>query len=272
MKKLILKTIWLIILLLASFLFVQPSASAKVLKDCKVDQLILDLGLDTDKDAKKGKFQTDFDKDFKEAKNDNTKSNNLVIRLAFEKARTKYHDTVKCVFDHATIALLGSASNVSEDINMSNPPDLTNMLGDLLKPDLACLKEDKLAKIIKDSSSENTLQPLLDAYQKYAEYIKHLVELSALNPDLDDSTIGSFEKLFANYESFKLIAENEIQDSIVALDTAFIALKEMRQAFVMHVHFQCMLKNLEVYRRVLANIRSVVTVLPGLIEDASMHK
>ena len=178
---------------------------------------------------------------------------NLNFRIAFETARTEYHAYVKCIFDKATKDILGSEAEK------------------LLQPDTACLKEEKLVEILNDGSPANLLKPILEIYNKYVDYLNLLSKKASENLEIEAGG-SNIAKIFTEYGNLQLIVENEVQNAIVALDSAFIALKEMRQAFVMHVHFQCMMKNLELYRQALGNIRRVVSAIPPLIEDASMHR
>ncbi len=195
--------------------------------------------------------------------------NDLVFRIAFEKARTQYHDAVKCVFDKSVISILSSAGDdLDAAVLTAGAPSFPN----LLKPDVACLDEKPLTNLLKDSSPENLLQPLLNLYNNYTEHLKGLVSITSVSSADNKTQIRDFAKVINKLNTFQHMVENEIQSSIVALDAAFISLKEMRQAFMMHVHFQCMLKNLEDYRRLLGNLRTVISIIPSVIEDCSMHK
>jgi len=64
----------------------------------------------------------------------------------------------------------------------------------------------------------------------------------------------------------------EIDSSLLAIDLMFTSLKEMRLAFVMHVHFQCTLKYLEKYRKALEKLRKFIQPLPEKLRDASVVK
>ena len=174
---------------------------------------------------------------------------------------------MKCVFDQAAINMLASAGGDTEGVG---PAVLIDMLPDLLKPETACLKQKDLVNILKHGSPKSLLTPLLEAYYQYAEYLEKLYMAVSDYLQIDETT--DYSKLYATNQAFSLIVENEIQDAFVTLDASFTALKEMRQAFTIHVHFQCMLKNLEAYRRVLEKLRTVIESLPPIIENASMHK
>lgn len=287
MKKLIIIIIGIIALLMISFALVHKTSSAavatvskpcgdnKICKECKLDELIKKDGyfqLKTDS-LKAGTAQEKFEKNLKESTNNNNGYlNDLTVRIAFEEARTQYHDAMKCVFDFSTIAILGSAGGVTDDISLANLPNLVDLLPKLIQPNMACLKQDVLKATLEKTSPTELLKPVLATYSKYEDFLNYLHGKASSNPTVKASDRQNLAKIVSNYKALQLVMENEIQDAIVALDTAFIALKEMRQAFVLHVNFQCMLKNLEVYRRVMANLRSVIAVLPPLVTDASMHK
>ena len=212
--------------------------------------------------------------DFQKALVDEKDANDLDVRIAFEKARTKYHDTVKCVFDIATIKLLGSAAGIGKSVKADDLPDLNQkVLSELNKPDKVCalIEQGTLKDIINQDGPANLVEIMLKSYEYYSAFIRYLIVQQQNYPSIDSSFLG-FQEVAEHTNALNLIMENEIQDSIVALDTAFLALKELRLSFVMHVHFQCMMKNLEVYRKMLGNLRTLVMGVPGLIEDASMHK
>lgn len=193
------------------------------------------------------------------------------FRIDFEETRNAYHDYVKCIFDQAVVRILGSAGGDTEGIMSTNSPNFIDALPDWLKPDLACLDESKLSEILADGKPANLLLYILPIYNEYVIHLELLYRavLEESGYDLKDA---NFTDIVVNNAALKLIVQNEIQDALVAIDSTFISIKELRQAFMMHVHFQCMLKNLEFYRRALENMRSVISVMPALLEDASMHK
>lgn len=189
----------------------------------------------------------------------------LNFRLKFEKARTYYHDFVKCVFDQSAAEILGSAAGDTEGIWTANSPNLAEWM----KPEVACLSEEKLAEILKSAGPQGLLKPLLLAHSQYVEYLRAIYNQASVSPTVDEAARDQFWLIVDRNEFFKQLVENEAKDSIVALDAAFNGLKELRQAFTIHVRFQCMLRNLDHYRRALENLRSVMWVIPSLIEDAS---
>lgn len=190
--------------------------------------------------------------------NSNSTLSDLDFRVAFETASNQYHEYVNCVFNKATESVLNSAGG--------DPKNLLN-------PDSACLTDSnpkKLKDLLADSSPENLIQPLLKSYQDYAAYLKQLQNILDNQPDLNPQNIG-INDIIERRTRFQLLIANETQNSIVALDNAFLSLKELRASYVMHQHFQCMLKNLENYRRALVNLRSVIEVMPPLFHNASTH-
>ncbi len=176
----------------------------------------------------------------------------LEFRLAVETARNQYHNYVNCVFNKATDNLLKSSGGNIKNIN---------------KPKEACLSDknaQKLKKILADSSPAYLLTPIMQAYQDYSTYLNDMQALWIENVSLNNSIDGVEQK-----QALKRMVKNEVQQSLIALDTAFIGLKEMRQAFVIHQHFQCMIKNLETYRIILGKLKSIVSSLPDLFHNAS---
>ena len=197
----------------------------------------------------------------------------LSFRVQFEQVKNAYHSYMSCIFEGSTAAVLGNAGGMKEAILASfsaHSPNLPS-LPDLLRPAAACLKTESLAAELKETSPETLLQPLLNVYSKYADYLSKL--LNAIGDvQLSQQSISDFTDFFKQGESFKLMVNNELQNSIIAMDSAFSAVKALRQAFIMHVYFQCILKNLESYRRDFENLRNIVSMMPPLLENASMHK
>ena len=259
----------------AVFAAEDPYSKFEVYKSCKLDDLIKKDGyfqLKKDK-IESGKAQKDVDKEVADSKKAKKQDEiYLVVRIAFENARTKYHDAIKCIFDQSTSKIFNSVDGLSDETDYDTQIAHTTNWANWLTPARACIKQDDIKKILKTTSPGELIGPIMETYNQYTAFIKYLDSIAAANPSIDSSTIDNFAALFARYKILKLIMEDELQNAIVALDTAFIALKELRQAILLHIHFQCMLRNLENYRRVMANLRSVVDVLPPLIIDASMHK
>jgi len=236
-------------------------ASGNMLEVCKLKDLEKYLTETAKEDLKKM------------IKNEDDDSNNLKIRVAFEKARTRYHDTIKCVFDASTISILGSASGTGSNLKKDDLPALSKqVLGDLNKPDKACLSDEKRKQIIENSDPSLLVPGLLSAYNLYYDFITYAINLLEEYPDIDPLENFALENSSKQTNQLKLIMKNESENAIIALNGAFIALKELRRNFIMHVHFQCMMKNLEIYRKLMGNLRKVITVLPSVIHDASTHK
>jgi hypothetical protein len=193
----------------------------------------------------------------------------LNFRIAFEKTRTNYHAYMECVFEKVVEGMMGSSGANTKGIFGANAPNAPEWS----KPESACIPEKSLVDNLKDGSPETLLKPLLDTYNDYVDYLQLLfIEASTKIDTTKEGIDVKLDELRGQNEAFKLLVENETQDALAALDGAFIGLKEMRQAFVMHVHFQCMLKNLERYRRAMENLRKVISAIPSVIIDASIHK
>ena len=220
-------------------------------------------------DKKQGDGYTNLEKELNDSNGDSVA---LKVRIAFEKARAQYHDTMKCVFDVATIQLLGAPAGLSDNITKDNLPDLTKALSVINDADKVCALDDdtKFRDLVDGTGAANFVPKLLDFYNTYSAFITDYLMKESEGITSDSS--GNLSDALYDYNSLQMIMENEIQDSIVALDTATQTLKQMRLAFVMHVRFECMLKDLKLYQTMLKNLRSIVTVLPSAIIDASMPK
>lgn len=255
----------LIPILIISFAMFHQTSSADILNTCGVETLKKYLSLE------KGNEGDGYKELIKSFDTSDGYSREIKIRIAFEKAREEYHDTIRCVFDIATVQILGSASGIGDNLKKDDLPSLMNIFKDLNDAEKVCklTETDKFKKMISDSVGFTTLvQPLLEAYDKYKFFIGFLRQ-EFVNMPIDNSNKDGFTE---NYLKMEQVFENEKTDSLAALETAFLTLKEMRIAFVMHVRFECILKNLELYQSMMRNIRSIVSRIPSVIEDASMHK
>ncbi len=252
-----------------------PCNKNKVCKACKLDELIKKDGyfqLKKDK-VDPGKAQKDVDKAISALRKSNKEEEiYLQVRVGFEKARTKYHEAIQCVFDLSTTRIFNSVDGLESETDYDVHIAHTTNWANWLTPAKACLSQDKIKKILTTTRPIDLINPIMEAYNQYTAFINYLNSITVDNLSVDSSTVTDIPELFKRYRVLELIMSDELQNAIVALDTAFIALKELRQALVLHIHFQCMLRNLENYRRVMANLRSVVDILPPLINDASMHK
>jgi len=192
----------------------------------------------------------------------------LNFRVAFEKASNQYHLYVECAFENMVSEMLGAAGGNISAIFAANAPNLPEWMN----PTSACLKEDMLASLLKGGSPETLVEPLLKEYNRYVDHLLVLTNEARGNASVvEDGRQIQISEINARRLFLKTLVENEIQDSLVALDGALNGLKEMRKAFAMHVHFQCMLRNLELYRHAMENMRTVVSALPAVIQNASMH-
>ena len=216
------------------------------------------------------KCETEFPDFLEKDKNDKEEKSfsDLEFRIKFEKTRNAYHEYIQCIFDESAKEILGSAGGNIKAIWTASTPNIP----ELLKPEVACLKQENLTKIINHSSPKSILPTLLNTHGNYATYLNNLSDVYERNMRSTSSNARIFAGYFKRVEIFDNLITNEIQDSLVGMDIALGVLKEMRQAFVMHVHFQCMLKNLGEYRKMLENIRTIVMLLPSKIIDASMSR
>jgi hypothetical protein len=192
--------------------------------------------------------------------------------------KTEYHKYVECIFNYAEKEILGNVglSNGTIQANTPNSPDVI----DWMDPPAACLSYDKLNVIVNNTAPNQLLTPLLTIQGNYSDYLDALVALYKFrgqgigleDKELSLTAIEEFSQKAALYTNMDLQIDMEKEMSIVAMNMAFTELKELRTSFVMHVQFQCMLNNLEKYRKWLGDIRTMVEAFPGRLEDASMSK
>ena len=193
----------------------------------------------------------------------------------FEKVQKQYHEYVACFFDYAEKEILGNVGASKGTVQASTP----NMIN-WMDPPAACLTSDKLKEIKNKTVSDAMLPPLLEIYNEYSDYLDALVvlyeyegrETKIPDEELSLSGIDQLTEMVKAYTGLDRIVKLEKENALVAMDIAFKSLKELRLAFFMHVHFQCMLNNLEKYRKWLADIRTIVEGFPLMLEDASMVK
>ena len=164
----------------------------------------------------------------------------------FTTVQDYYHGYMSCIFDDAVKSI-----NIPE----------------WLTPDVACLDPAKLKEVTNNTGTAALLPHVLKAYNDYSRYLGSLQAGYHLNLLL--SSVENAEIVARNTE---LKTVNETQNALTAISTTFAQLSELRQAFVLHVQFQCMLRNLEEYRTLLGKLRSIVLLLPARIIDASQTR
>lgn len=199
---------------------------------------------------------------------------------AFEAAQEAYHDYVGCLFDIAERKILGSDGAEQDGTMSANMLNTGGLPGfgdiiDLMSPTQACLDPEDLKKIIKSTDPKDMLTTLLDAHTTYSEHLQDLGTRYSAAGGVTDSSgkmlegISSLKRKAAQFDTIKRRRKLEIETSLMAIDMMFTSLKELRLAFVMHVHFQCTLKYLDKYRRRLEDLRDVIEPLPDQLENAS---
>ncbi|MBU0727647.1 hypothetical protein KKA95_03095 [Patescibacteria group bacterium] len=192
-----------------------------------------------------------------------TKLNIDTLNEKFEDAQNKYHKYIQCIFDYSE----------------------NRVLEKLIKPDGEYPSAEEtcgidVVSIIGDTNPDQMLTPLLNTYNIYSEYLDELGYIYLRSGRVDSGEGGEnlynalqqYNILSASFDEFNRKISSEKANALVAMDITFVTLKELRLAFVMHNHFQCMLFNLEKYRNFLGKIRTLVEGLPGKLKDASMTK
>lgn len=184
-------------------------------------------------------------------------------------SKDEYHTYAECIFNYSEKRILGNVG-LSKGTVQANTPNI-----DWMDPKASCLSLENLRGIMDDTAPNQLLLPLLDTNAAYSEYLDALVTLYQIQGregGSDDTAIDAFLAAAQKYTNINLMVDMEKEVSLVVMNMAFIELKELRSSFIMHVQFQCMLNNLEKYRKWLGDIRTIVEGLPTKLEDASMSK
>ena len=189
-------------------------------------------------------------------------------RETFEAARQAHHDYIGCMFDFAERKIMhsdGSEQSGTMAANLLNTggiPIFSSTI-DWMSPEQACLTSQEIREVIEASEPQQMLTPILQAHSDYRDFLEDLEQKFSSKGTITD------KQQVLNYETFARQKNLEIQSSLASIDMMFTSLRELRLAFVMHVHFQCMLKNLDMYRRKLGELREIIEPLPDQLRDAS---
>lgn len=182
----------------------------------------------------------------------------------FEKAKTAYHEYAQCMFDSAEMILLKS--------DASEPDFPWN------DPGKACLTDDERKKLIKSTDFGAIAAVLQQVHRNYSNYLRAL-EINYRKVGKVTNKEGkplrglqSYEKKIKEAKAFDILTRSELDNALLAIDMTFISLRELRLALIMHIHFQCMMKNLEKFRSYLESLRIIIDLLPSQLKDASMSQ
>ena len=192
----------------------------------------------------------------KELEDGNKNLNSININIEFDKANTKYHNYVECIFGFAERKI------VKDNFDWYNPQN-------------ACLNQEVLKETTTITSPDQMLPPLLNTYNNYTQHLDNILSLYNLKGLENIEKFNALQKLNASLDvanKFERKIKEEKENALVAMNISFVSLKELRLAFTMHVHLQCMLSNLEKYRKLLGDMRLKIGILPVVLEDASMSK
>ncbi len=193
-----------------------------------------------------------------------------------DNAADKYHSYVQCIFQFAEDTILKSGGQRQGGIVEANTPN-TRVI-DWMLPDQACLDPTEIREIATSTQPGQMLEPLLTAYNDYTDYLDVILKAYLDSPtetNEEGEEITGTDKFYlktSNLTQIERELQMEVEQAKVAMDISLHSLKELRSAFVMHVHFQCTLKYLEKYRRELERLRRLIDPLPGQLRDASITK
>lgn len=201
------------------------------------------------------------------------KLNSSTINEAYQEAQVKYHKYAECVFTF-TESVIYQNTGWIQGTGQAYDPEFP-----WFEPEASCLTQDKLNEVITSTGPTQTLPILLEVNKRYGDHLDNLVSLyQGQGVETEDSEGGVLDALeafktgIAEANKFEKKVKVEKENTLVAMDITFKTIKELRLAFVMHIHFQCMLNNLDKYRTLLGDIRRIIQNLPNRLEDASMSK
>lgn len=190
----------------------------------------------------------------------------------FDKTQIAYHSYMGCLFDFAEAKIYDTEMADAAGGVQANTAN-TNII-DWMVPDQACLSPNELNKIVQQTSPEEMLASVLQAQADYKNYLNAFTKTFLNKGKILDN--AGREKSLTEKSNFiaeiERSTQTEIDTSMVTIDLMFTSLKELRLAFVMHVHFQCTLKYLDKYRDTLGELRKLIVPLPGQLRDASVTK
>lgn len=173
------------------------------------------------------------------------------FRGALQKANNAYHRYVQCLFDEATNVVI---------------PNFVTRLGEKAQIISGCIPQEELVATIQSTSPEVLLEPLLSVREAYGIFMREMY--SAYKAHRSD--LVSPQSATSNTLWFSDYINRELRTAAVALDTAFIQLKELRSSYMFHVHLSCMAENLSKYRDMVKKIRSQILDLEPRLDSASM--
>lgn len=208
--------------------------------------------------------------------------NLVAFDAAIKHAQNSYHKYAECIFNYTEAKILGSVG-ASKGTMQATTPNFDPSDIPIIGPGIdwmtsaACLNPQDLQKIIEDTSPNEILAPILETYNAYSDYLDKILNIYSLRgqEDLTDnqlslSAIEEFSRKTQVIQGGLRRINTEKENAIVAMNITFASLKELRLAFIMHVHFQCILNSLDKYRKSLEKIRTIVDLLPSRLQDASM--
>lgn len=181
-------------------------------------------------------------------------------RELMEEASGAFHRYVGCLFDGMVTGIVKiGVSNLPESFSAYTPS-----LPDIRSPEESCKVGPDMEKILLETSTDVVLPVVQTAYDNYYLYLKAILERPENTEKETDLTA-----LSAKTDELHLYFADEMETTIAAIKTAFQSIKEMRQAYMLHLQFNCWINHLEGWRNMLEEIRKLVVRLPEKLIDAS---
>lgn len=171
----------------------------------------------------------------------------------FKKAHRQHHEYIDCLFSQAAEMILPAPSK-----DDASPNDL-------------CHSESEIKKLSNQSSTKAIMEKGLSDYDRYSD---HLGKLGGLSENYFKSKKKGdidFRYYVGRHREYQSVIDEELQYSLVAFDRSLMSFDGMHQAYLVHLHLQCVQSNLQKYLKLLGKLRSIVEGLPWRIENASIH-
>jgi hypothetical protein len=182
-----------------------------------------------------------------------------------EEASGAFHRYVGCLFDGMVTGIIKiGVSNLPESFSAYTPS-----LPDLRSPEESCKVGPDMEKILLETSTDVVLPVVQTAYDSYYLYLKAILDRPEKGREENTAANADLTALSEKTDELHLYFADEMETTIAAIKTAFQSIKEMRQAYMLHLQFNCWINHLEGWRNMLEEIRKLVVRLPEKLIDAS---
>ena len=200
----------------------------------------------------------------------------------FNAARLAYHNYIECLSDY----LEKGFWSIFESGFAETEGEFRAQV-DWMLHDYACITDQELREAVLNKGNLTVFSSIaLDTLKQYTDYLASEKTASEedyypslmeryeffYKKDTDDSDLSPLNAQLLRINQIgqaKDMIEKEEEMSKIALDTTLYSLDNLRNAFVIHVRFQCMIKYLDRYRKMAGNIRKIISDMKDRLKNAS---